>query len=145
MKNYLYLPTFLILIFFTSCSNPFTTTISETIKIDCTLKNLDSNYDKIRPIIRAIDTNEIDNEIIKRFPKLKKASYEIVTLGTSKIHKSYTRKISSISTTSTDSYYVQVKISITHNKTGTEQATQAMEIYKEYIKNELLKNNIDVG
>ncbi|MDX1364969.1 hypothetical protein [Arenibacter latericius] len=144
MRNHLYLPV-LLLILLASCGNPFTSTVSETIKINCTPANIDSNYEKIQPIISAIDREAVNSEIIENFPELKKSNYEIVTLGTSKVHKSFKMETSSNSSTSNDLYYVLVHISISHNKAATELAKQAVEFYKEYVKKELQKNNIDVG
>ncbi|GGW28565.1 hypothetical protein [Arenibacter certesii] len=106
---------------------------------------MDSNYKKIHPIINAINREEIHSEIINTFPELKKSNYELVTLGTSKVHKSLKTETSSISSTSTDLYYVLVYITISHNKAATEEAKLAMEFYKEYIKEDLLKHNIDIG
>jgi len=143
MKQIKYLPLLLLILISNSCT-VLSPTASETIKIECTEENIDATYNTIQPIIRSMDEQEINNEIIEKYPEIKKENFIETVLITSKITKKLNIENNENNSSSVESYTVYIGINVDCKKAKSNQIALIMNYYKEHIKKTLASNNINI-
>jgi len=152
MKNIFYLTALSILSISISCDNIFKSTLTEKVEIKCLKDNVDSQYEHIKSIVYSIDKKKLNAKIRKEFTEINDETFDNITFKfikrewrfTSKINKATPGTTNEVSS-SNESYYVDIEISIKHKKANSEQAFTIMDYYKKFIEKELLRKNINLG
>ena len=141
MRNSYIANSLLLILLITSCGNFLQSERSETIIIDCTEANYDVIYEKVSTLINSINREEINNAILEKHPEINQEAFEGISLASSKTHKK--TKIGAQSATET--YHVEVQINNNAKGKNPDEVDIVMNGYKKYIKNDLLKNDINLG
>ena len=115
---------------------------SNSINIECTKENFDSNYKKIQAIINSIQP-KINDAIAAKFPEINEDVFNGIYLHLSKSQASLTTNIIFIKAAIHESQNVNIEIRGKFDNLNSDQISLILEYYKDYIRKELLKNNIN--